>query len=228
MAEIWVLNGWAASPEAWSLCRFAGRASRLFSYRDQLDGADSAALAAAHDVILVGWSMGGSSALRLYLAFPEKVRALVLIAATPRMMSDENWPGMSPRRLAALEYGLLATHGEGFMGLTPGRPNPYWLDDETQLKRGLAYLRTTDLRTALETRRDEVRAGLRPAIPVAIFQSERDGIVRASNAAYLKTIFPQATCTIVAGGEHALPVSIPSAIDAAVAAMEASGEGLNV
>ena len=55
--------------------------------------------------------------------------------------------------------------------------------------------------------------------PVAIFQSERDGIVRAENAAYLKSIFPQASVTIVPGSEHALPIIIPESIDAAVSAV---------
>ena len=50
-----------------------------------------------------------------------------------------------------------------------------------------------------------------------VFQSERDGIVRPSNAAYLKSVFPGATVEMVPGCEHALPVSVPERIDAAVA-----------
>jgi pimeloyl-ACP methyl ester carboxylesterase len=73
-------------------------------------------------------------------------------------------------------------------------------------------LRETDLRAALE----ELKASGRFKCPVAIFQSERDGIVRAENAAYLKSIFPQASVTMVPGSEHALPIIIPEAIDAAV------------
>ena len=47
-------------------------------------------------------------------------------------------------------------------------------------------------------------------------QSEHDGIVRPENAAWLKTIFPQAAVTTVPGTEHALPIFIPEQIDDAV------------
>jgi hypothetical protein len=130
------------------------------------------------------------------------------------MMKDDGWAGMSERRLAALEVGLKMTHGEGFFGISDGKPNPYMLDEERNLARGLDYLRETDLRASL----GELKASGRLKRQVAIFQSERDGIVRAENAAYLKTIFPQASVTMVPGLEHALPIFIPGQIDAAVAA----------
>ena len=107
--SIFVLNGWAASPHAWDLCLFMrprGSAAlpRLFSYVEQLDGEPEKAMENVERCILVGWSMGGSSALRLAARWPEKVAGLVLIAATPRMMEEKEtgWRGMSPRRLEAL------------------------------------------------------------------------------------------------------------------------------
>lgn len=212
--KTFVLNGWAASPHAWDLCAFPRE--RVFSYVEQLDGRPEEALAAADGAVLVGWSMGGSSALRLAAAFPGKVRGLVLVAATPRMMRDTGWEGMSERRLAALEVGLKMTHGEGFFGVPEGKPNPYRADSDANLARGLEYLRSTDLRPALAA----LKASGRLTCPVAVFQSERDGIVRAANAAYLKTIFPQAAVTTVPGAEHALPILIPGQIDAAVKSMQ--------
>jgi pimeloyl-ACP methyl ester carboxylesterase len=150
-------------------------------------------------------------ALRLMLEFPEKVKGIVLVAATPRMMEEREsgWRGMTPRRLDALKRGVELTHGEGFFGVMPGRPNPYMADSDENLDRGLAYLLETDLRADL--------AAAAPAgIPAAIFQSERDGIVRPENAQFLKGIFPGARLEMVAGAEHALPVSIPELIDEAV------------
>ena len=208
--KTFVLNGWSASEQAWDLCTFPR--DRVFSYVEQLEGLPEKAVAAEDEVVLVGWSMGGSAALRLAVAFPEKIKGLVLVAATARMMKDDGWVGMSDRRLAALEVGLKMTHGEGFFGIPDGKPNPYMLDEERNLARGLDYLRETDLRATLE----ELKASGRLKCPVAIFQSERDGIVRAENAAYLKSIFPQASVTMVPGSEHALPIIIPEAIDAAV------------
>ena len=165
------------------------------------------------DVILVGWSMGGSTALRLAIAEPEKIRGLVLVAATARMMKAPGWIGMSERRIAALELGLKMTHGEGFSVLPGGAPNPYMMDDDANLSRGLDYLRSTDVRQGLM---DLVGASGRLRCPVFVFQSERDGIVRRENADFLRTVFPQATVEIVPGLEHALPVVVPDKIDAAV------------
>ena len=206
---VFVLNGWAASPHAWDLCRF--RRTRLFSYVDQLDGLPEKALAEVERCILVGWSMGGSSALRLAARWPKKVAGLVLVAATPRMMEEKEtgWRGMSPRRLEALRYGLLMTRGEGFFGVPEGKPNPYLADEPANLERGLAYLLETDVRGALEQ-------AVFGALPVHVFQSEHDGIVRPENAAWLKTVFPQASVTMVPGTEHALPIFIPEKIDDAV------------
>ncbi|MDO5320680.1 MAG: alpha/beta hydrolase [bacterium] len=238
-----VLNGWAASPQAWDLCGFAGSKFqvqssrfqgvdvRLFSYIDQLDGLPERFLsepgannqAPATKFILVGWSMGGSSALRLACQFPDRVAGLVLLAATPRMMEvkETGWRGMSPRRLDALRKGLELTHGEGFFGVPEGKPNPYMVDVSENLERGLRYLLETDIRADLE-RVFPPHSNIHPfshsgiSFPVHIFQSERDGIVRSDNAAYLKTIFPQAQLTMVPGTEHALPIQIPKEIDDAV------------
>ena len=53
--------------------------------------------------------------------------------------------------------------------------------------------------------------------PVYIFQSVADGIVRSQNAQFLSSVFPEARVEMLEGSEHALPVSIPEKIDAAIA-----------
>ncbi len=214
--KIFVLNGWAASPNAWSLCTFMQDDVKLFSYCDQLAGLPEQAFAAEEKIILVGWSMGASSALRLALLAPEKIAKLILIAPTPRMMEEKEtgWAGMSPHRLKALEMGLKITKGGGFFGTPEGKPNPYLMDCDANLEAGLKYLRETDLRADLEA-----TFGVHhpPPFPVTIFQSVRDGIVRAANAAYLKAkVFPQAQVEMIEGGEHALSIFIPERIDKVV------------
>jgi len=210
--KTFVLNGWAANEHAWDLCTFTR--DRVFSYVEQLDGIPEDAIAGEDDrVLLVGWSMGGSVALRLACRHPEKIAGLVLLAATPRMMADKEsgWDGMTPRRLEALSYGLKLTHGAGFFGTPAGVPNPYESDDEANLERGLKYLLETDLRQELE----QTFSGKRhPA--VAILQSEKDGIVRPSNAAYLSRVFPSAKVTMLPGAEHAIALSAPTIVDLAV------------
>ena len=217
--KTFVLNGWAASERAWDLCKF--RRDRIFSYVEQLDGEPARAMREVDGAVLVGWSMGGSGALGLAIDFPEKVKGLVLVAATARMMKDDGWAGMTERRLAALELGLRMTKGEGLFGIPEGRPNPYMADDDENLKRGLAYLRETDLRRPLEA----LAASGRMRCPVWIFQSERDGIVRSENARYLAGVFPGSRLAIVPGSEHALPVEIPSRIDDAVDELVSGSSG---
>ena len=217
----WVFNGWAASPRAWSLCRSL-EGARIFSYLDQLDGLPEKVLAGEDAFILVGWSMGGSGALRLAMKYPDRVNGLVLVATTPRMMEERGsgWCGMSPRRLDALRRGMEMTKGEGFFGVPEGLPNPYQMSAAEDLERGLDYLRGTDLRSRLK----ETFEGS-AAFPVHIFQSEKDGIVRSSNAGFLKEVFPHAEVTIVPGTEHALPIMIPAEIDAAMEAIKGEISG---
>lgn len=202
-----VFNGWAAGYEAWDLCTFAH--DWLFSYVEQLDGLPERVIAESDAVTLVGFSMGGSSALRMLLRFPEKVKGLVLVSATPCMMERkaEGWRGMSERRLAALKLGTELVF----------RDDPSPMYDPVNMNRGLDYLLETDLRSELVA---AAASGAWKEIPVRIFQSERDGIVRPQNADFLKSVFPRAEVTIVPGSEHVLPVTVPELIDAAVAAVD--------
>ena len=204
--KVLVFNGWAAGPEAWALCAF--RHDWVFDYVEQLDGLPEEVMEDSDEVVLVGFSMGGSTALRMLLKYPEKVKGLVLISATPRMMEikEAEWKGMSERRLAALRLGTQM--------LFKDDPSPMYREDNMQ--RGLEYLRNTDLRSELLSYAS--RASQASRFPVHVFQSEKDGIVRPNNAEFLKRVFPQAKVTLVPGGEHVLPVTVPEQIDRAVRA----------
>lgn len=199
-----VFNGWAAGCETWDLCTFARDV--LFDYLEELDGRPARVMAETDRAVLVGFSMGGAVALETALAFPEKVAGLVLVSATARMTEDlaTGWKGLSPHRRAALRLGTEIAF----------RGNPSPLYDLANLDRGLAYLDRTDLRAPLRA-----LAGTRSpllSVPVRILQSERDGIVRPHNAAFLKEIFPQAVVTMVPGNEHVVPAIAPELVSAAV------------
>ena len=111
---------------------------------------------------------------------------------------------MSERRLAALRLGTKMMF----------RDDPSPMYDEKNMERGLEYLKKTDLRETLK--RQVQIPDPRSLIPVYIFQSERDGIVRPNNAEFLKGVFPQAKVTMVSGNEHVLPIRVPELIDEAV------------
>lgn len=199
-----VLNGWAAGPETWDLCTF--RRDRLFNYLEELDGEPLRALTKVDAAILVGFSMGGSIALQMLLKCPEKIQGLVLVAATPRMIEDATtgWKGLSERRLTALWAGTRMFHEDDTTELF----------QESNLVKGIDYLRQTDLRDdlcALVARTPRLTK-----IPVRILQGERDGIVRPANADFLAKLFPQAVVTRIPGAEHTLPLTVPKMIDSAV------------
>ena len=202
--RILVFNGWAAGPETWALCAFPH--DWVFDYVEQLDGLPEKVMEESDNVLLVGFSMGGSTALRMWLKWPEKVKGLVLVSTTPRMMEAENWKGMSERRLAALRLGTQMMF----------RDDPSPMYDERNMERGLDYLKTTDLRLQLLSISESGESVKRRNFPVFIFQSEKDGIVRPSNAEFLKEVFPQAKVTMVPGNEHVLPIRVPELIDEAV------------
>ena len=196
-----VFNGWATGPETWELCTFPH--DWVFDYVEQLDGLPERVMDETDAAVLVGFSMGGMTALRMLLRNPEKVKGLVLVSSTARMMEDKaaDWKGMSLRRRRALMLGTQMVFADD--------PSPMY--EESNMRRGLDYLQEMDVRDEL-TR----RAGEFARIPVAILQSERDFIVYAHNAAFLKGVFPQAEVTMVPGNEHVLPIKVPELIDAAV------------
>jgi len=200
---VYVLNGWAVEAVVWDLCRFPR--VRIFDYLEQLDGLPARVLADVPEFVLVGFSMGSATALQLALRHPDRLRALLLVSATARMMEDvpTGWKGMSIRRRAALKLGTQIAF----------RGNPSPLFEESNLDRGLDFLQRTDLRAELRAIPSD--SNLR-RIPVSVFQSEQDGIVRPSNAAFLKEVFPQASVHLVPGAEHTLPPLIPDLIDEAV------------
>ena len=197
--RVLVFNGWAAGPETWRLCGFPR--DWTFDYIEQLDGLPEKIADGFDDVVLVGFSMGGTSALRFLLKHPEKVRGLILVSTTARMMEDpaSGWKGLSERRLAALRLGTELVF----------RDDPSPLYDRASMARGLECLHDVDVREALK--------GLgRTDFPVYVFHSENDGIVRRNNVDFFRSVFPQAKVTLVPGNEHVLPITIPEKIDAAV------------
>ena len=205
--RVLVFNGWAAGPETWALTTF--RRDWTFSYIEQMDGLpEQVADTLDGPLLLVGFSMGGMFAQKLFLRDPERVCGLVLVSSTPRMLEDRNagWNGMSERRLEAFRFGTKLIF----------RSDPSPVYDPAAMDRGLECLRHTDLRSELERYVASDACRSRPPLPVFVVHSERDGIVRPQNAAYFKSVFPQAEVTMVPGAEHDLPITAPELVDHAV------------
>jgi len=52
--------------------------------------------AAPENAVWLGWSLGGLACLRAALDFPGRLRALVLVSATPRFLTAADWPHAMP------------------------------------------------------------------------------------------------------------------------------------
>jgi pimeloyl-[acyl-carrier protein] methyl ester esterase len=117
--------------------------------------------------IWVGWSMGGLVALEAALSLPERVRGLVEIAESPRLLSAADWPyGVAPQALIEFGEGLrlnyrraierfLALELVGSTNATAGlrelraRVFEYGEPSLRVLVDGLELLETADLRARL-------------------------------------------------------------------------------
>ena len=86
-------------------------ASRPYALSDRpLDTwAEALTEAVPEPVAWLGWSLGGMLALRIAAHHPQRVTALILLAATPRFVSGKDWPhGVDPEVLADFRAALAA------------------------------------------------------------------------------------------------------------------------
>jgi pimeloyl-[acyl-carrier protein] methyl ester esterase len=65
------------------------------------------------NAVLLGWSLGSQLALRAARSAPERIRALVLLNATPRFVAGADWAhGVSAAVLEQFASGLLHDHSQ--------------------------------------------------------------------------------------------------------------------
>ncbi|MCG5534629.1 pimeloyl-ACP methyl ester esterase BioH [Ectothiorhodospira mobilis] len=182
-----------------------GRLGDLDTLADRL-----AATLPPQGAALVGWSLGGLVALQTAVRHPDRVRRVVLVAATPRFVQAPDWPHAMRRPvLDAFAQGLardfratlnrfLALQFHGVEGapaavralrarLAAAPPAPAALEE------GLALLRESDLRAAL--------AGL--ACPVHALLGGYDTLVPAAVGAELKVLRPGMDVRVMPRAGHA-------------------------
>jgi pimeloyl-[acyl-carrier protein] methyl ester esterase len=173
---------------------------------------------------LLGWSLGGQLALRMAARAPARVARLVLVASTPKFTADAQWPhGLDPAALQRVASGLaddpvrtveefleLQVRGGAAAATTltllqealalHGRAQP------PALAAGLEWLRGTDLRSLAPTLRQ----------PVLLLSGQNDRVTPPEAARALATLLPQARLVELRRAAHALPLSHPTALLAAL------------
>jgi pimeloyl-[acyl-carrier protein] methyl ester esterase len=172
----------------------------------------------------LGWSLGGLVALQAALLAPDRVRALILMTATPRFVQAADWraavaertfdqfgadligdPAGTLERFLALQVRgsdgarVVLRRLRRDLGLRPA-PAP------GALAAGLDLLREGDLRGPLP----DVR------IPVLWVFGERDTLVPAAVAERVALLLPESRVAVIAGAGHAPFLSHPEAVTAEI------------
>jgi pimeloyl-[acyl-carrier protein] methyl ester esterase len=237
-----LLHGWAMHAGLWDTLaqRLAarlrvhavdlpghGRSGTVAPYTlDAVVNALDAAIVPAHEPLtVVGWSLGGTVALRWARLAPARVVRLVLVAATPCFVARAGWPqAMDAATLArfgdelAVSYRLtlqrflslqLGREAEGRATLAALRRRLFARGDPAPpvLADALALLAQTDLRA-------EVPEITQPALVIA---GDRDTLVPPDAGAWLARTLPHARLAVIAGAGHVPFLSHPAQFDAACA-----------
>lgn len=214
-----LLHGWGAHKRVWD--ELAARlGADLNVMAPDLPGYDAAptiertvdqlAAAAPAQCVVTGWSLGGQLALTWALRYPQQVKRLVLISATPRFVSAPDWPhGMAADVFAEFSaaltrdaaatlhrFLLLQTQGD-VQARHAARQLEAALALQAQPRSGvlvemLRWLQTTDLRTTL------------PEItqPTLVIHGDRDRIAAPAAGEYLAAQLPHARLALLAGAAH--------------------------
>lgn len=189
--------------------------------------ADLAAIAAAlalERAVVLGWSLGAQVALAALPLLRPRVRALVLVAATPRFTAGEGWPHGLPaqsvevlahrvrrdpaRALARFREGAFAEgERDGADGAAAARrcaalPVP----DRAAALAGLELLAREDLRGALGA----------IDVPALVVHGERDPICPAGAGRALAAAIPGARLAELPGAGHLPFLTRPAAFAGAL------------
>lgn len=167
--------------------------------------------------LALGWSLGGLVATQIALEYPEKVRALALVASSPRFVAGEEWLGMAPLVLQQFAAALakdVALTIERFLaiqalGSDTARQEikllkqallSLPLPQPVALAGGLNLLAEHDLRPRL--------AELQ--MPVAGCFGRLDSLVPVAMLAQLQLLLPKAELTVLPKASHAPFISHPA------------------
>ena len=229
-AELVLVHGWGMNGAVWE--HVAGMLSRTYRLtlpdlpghgrsphrkfgRSLADWADACLDVAPDSAIWIGWSLGGSIALEAALRAPRRVRALVLVTATPRFVKGSDWPfAMSSDTLAQFRDALIVdpvTTLDRFLTLQ-ARGDDGARNLLRTLRRSLAYTPAPDaaaLDVGLDLLRDtDLRGRLASLVqPTLWLFGQRDTLVPWRCSEMLPSLLPQARVEVVRGAAHAPFVS---------------------
>jgi pimeloyl-[acyl-carrier protein] methyl ester esterase len=153
-----------------------------------------------------GWSLGGLFAWWVAIHYPEKVSRLITIAASPKFVSEEHWPGIPLPVLEKFAKNLINESEKtlnDFLALQL-RGSPHQVALLAELKKqflppempallgGLEWLRTTDLRAELS----------HMAVPSLHIFGSLDTLVPVNITRFLKPLLLNGHCEVMQRAGH--------------------------
>lgn len=156
--------------------------------------------------IWLGWSLGGMIAWWVAIHYPEKVTQLVTIAASPKFIHDDSWPGVSQQTLNRFSHQLVNHYEKTWndflalqlrgsaknQALMTELKTPFSPIIMSALMGGLKLLSETDLRSDLS----------RMNIPSLHIFGGMDTLVPANVIARLQPLLSHGHCALIKRAGH--------------------------
>lgn len=162
--------------------------------------------------IIIGWSLGGLVSLGIAHYYPDKVKALAMVAANPCFIKQANWPGMEAKVFNSFIDNLAENFEETwrkflnlqFLRLPKARQLAKQLEEKVIIQ-GLANPVALEqgLRFLQLDHRDWL-ASLSKSIPIYLVLGQLDALVPMAVGEKFKTISPLANIEILETAGHGL------------------------
>ena len=196
MTIVW-LHGWPLDERMWErqVSRFGGKALRLYGRGSSIDGwADQILGEVEGEVVLVGASMGGYTALAMARRAPERVRALVLVGSPAG--AD------SPERKAFRDELIPRLRAEG---------------PPENAAQGVSVEELVAAQEAMRDRPDSTDVVRAYAGPMVVCAGAEDEILTPDAARALAAAAPNGRAVVFEGAGHFMSLDRPDEFDAVIA-----------
>ncbi|MBL8522619.1 MAG: pimeloyl-ACP methyl ester esterase BioH [Betaproteobacteria bacterium] len=172
---------------------------------------DAVAHAMPQHTHLLGWSLGGHTAMALTHRYPERVDKLITVCATPRFTATDDWPqGKKPEVLADFAKRLSTSYAatiRNFLALQAlGQPEmrdviramqeavgAHGAPSVESLAASLDILRVSDIREKIP----QIKT------PALIVQGDHDALTSTASAQWLAEHLPNSTWCLIEHAAHA-------------------------
>jgi pimeloyl-[acyl-carrier protein] methyl ester esterase len=222
--HIVLIHGWAMHSGIWR--EFAKELSKFYRVtcidlpgHGQSEKMDAFTLESISDVLIksisdeascwLGWSLGATVALNIAHRYPERCKALIVLAGNPHFIRTDRWPGINVQVLNAFADSLFADSQATLLRFLSlqinGLPDykdiakklkaivsEYSAPDHQTLEQGLCILKETDLRPALA----------KLAMPVSAVMGNRDTLVPAETGHKIQQLLPALQLNVIDKAGH--------------------------